>query len=664
MTNRQMRGMNTIKPKSIFALILFSILTFGLASIATSAGTRITNNGFEDSFPKTAGGYVVWQGQDGNDWEIFLYNANDGSGPFPITDNTYPDINPETDGKYVTWVAGAALLGEIFLYNIETQETRRITDNTQLDHYPKIVDGIVVWVSHSDGVDALVGPGDIVLYDIAENDNAENVITHNISEPVDPGNINDDYAFRFDGNRIQWVQRIPPLGHMLTYVYDLATKKYYRYYTPDDDADNSVLPYLEDVETGAITYLTLEKGLDLQDDPQSDGDFSVSAPKIGGSDSEILLSDRQIKRGCQITANSIEDTQPVIKDNIVVWKGGKENRSEIYLYEIQPLFANAGYDFEMDIANVDQMVIRGKAGGGANEYRWLLGETALTDWLPVVDGQAPLDLANESGFAAGQQTLTLEVTDGITVLSDHLTMDLQDWPLELVSPADSSIQLQGIYPEFMWSSPSYKNFKIQISQTPGFRAAETVTYPSATDEWMIGTITSFTADDTTTQSLDNLLSASPIAYWRVVAMDCYENRKVSETGSFIIACLDDDSDGLCNNVETNTGIYSSETDTGTDPNKADTDNDGLSDGDEINFYSTDPNNSDTDNDGLNDGVEVEILDTNPLLIDSNSNGISDGDEDFDFDGFTNAEEVQCNSDPADATSRCKKALPWLLLLLN
>jgi len=60
-----MWGMKTIKPKSIFALILFSILTFGLASIATSAGTRITNNGFEDSFPKTAGGYVVWQGQDG-----------------------------------------------------------------------------------------------------------------------------------------------------------------------------------------------------------------------------------------------------------------------------------------------------------------------------------------------------------------------------------------------------------------------------------------------------------------------------------------------------------------------------------------------------------------------------------------------------------------------
>ena len=525
--------MRAMKPKSIFALILFSILTFGLASIAASAGTRITTNSFEDSFPKTAGGYVVWQGQSGIDREIFLYNANDGSGPFQITDNTYHDINPETDGRYVTWAAAAAQYGEIFLYDITSSTTTRLTDNLQYDHHPKVVDGMVVWVSHSVGVETMFGPGDIVFYNIAEG------AFHNISAQVDPNNIHDDYAFRFDGNIILWAQHTN-LGGMDNYVYDLAAGLIYRYIVPDDDLDiedngiedNSVLPYLEDVVTGEITYLNPE-GLALQDDLQSEGDFSVSATKLGGSDREILLSDRQIKRGGQITANGIEDTQPVIKDNIVAWKGGEGNNSEIYLYEIQPPFVNAGFDFEMDIANVNQMVIRGKAGGGANEYRWLLGETPLTDWLPVVDGQAPLDLANTSGFASGPQTLTLEVTDGITVLSDHVTMDLQDWPLKLYSPDDNSEQLKGIYPEFTWLS-SYKNFKIQISQTSGFGDAETMTYPSASDEWMIGSIDSFTADAATTQELDTLLSASPIAYWRVVARDAYGNIKATETRSFII----------------------------------------------------------------------------------------------------------------------------------
>ena len=312
--------MKTMKPKSIFALILFSILTLGLASIATSAVTRITNNSFEDSFPKTAGGYVVWQGQSGidGDWEIFLYNANDGSGPTQITDNTYHDIYPETDGNYVTWAAGAAEHGEIFLYNIATSATTRITVDAKLDHHPKIVDGMVVWVSHSVGIDTIFGPGDIFLYDIAGGPPL------NISRLVDPNNIHDDYAFRFDGNRILWAQHTN-LGGMVNYVYDLATGSIYLYIVPDDDEENSI-PYLEDPETGDITYLNPE-GLTLQDNPQIEGDFLVFTRKIDGSDREILLRDRQIKRGGQITANSIEDTQPVIKDNIVVWKGGEENSS-------------------------------------------------------------------------------------------------------------------------------------------------------------------------------------------------------------------------------------------------------------------------------------------------------------------------------------------------
>ncbi|NNK97187.1 MAG: hypothetical protein HKP41_22765, partial [Desulfobacterales bacterium] len=207
--------MKTIKLKSIFALILFSILTFGLASIATSAGTNISSNGFEDSFPKTAGGYVVWQGKAGNDWEIFLYNANNGFGPVQITDNDYGDVNPETDGRYVTWASGAAPYGEIFLYDIATSTTIRITDNAQYDHDPKIVDGVVVWVSHSEGVDKMYGPGDIMLYNAAYGS------YENISQQIDPNNEHDDYAFRFDGERIQWVQNTS--GDMPNYVYDPIT---------------------------------------------------------------------------------------------------------------------------------------------------------------------------------------------------------------------------------------------------------------------------------------------------------------------------------------------------------------------------------------------------------------------------------------------------------
>ena len=42
---------------------------------------------------------------------------------------------------------------------------------------------------------------------------------------------------------------------------------------------------------------------------------------------------------------------------------------------------------------------------------------------------------------------------------------------------------------------------------------------------------------------------------------------------------------------------------GTEPNDADSDDDGLSDGDEVKTHGTDPNDADTDGDGCTDGDE-------------------------------------------------------------
>lgn len=64
---------------------------------------------------------------------------------------------------------------------------------------------------------------------------------------------------------------------------------------------------------------------------------------------------------------------------------------------------------------------------------------------------------------------------------------------------------------------------------------------------------------------------------------------------------------------------------GSDPNKKDSDNDGVTDGEEINVYFTEPNNSDTDGDTLNDGDEI-YLKFSPLLKDTDSNGVLDCDE--------------------------------------
>ena len=57
----------------------------------------------------------------------------------------------------------------------------------------------------------------------------------------------------------------------------------------------------------------------------------------------------------------------------------------------------------------------------------------------------------------------------------------------------------------------------------------------------------------------------------------------------------------------------------------DTDQDGISDENEVLVTGTDPNNADSDNDGLSDGVEVSNR-MNPLDPDMDKDGVSDGEE--------------------------------------
>ncbi len=98
----------------------------------------------------------------------------------------------------------------------------------------------------------------------------------------------------------------------------------------------------------------------------------------------------------------------------------------------------------------------------------------------------------------------------------------------------------------------------------------------------------------------------------------------------------------------------------------DSDNDGLSDWQEL-FYSTDPANPDTDNDGLLDGKELQAG-TNPLDQDTDHDMLTDKEEsevtftdpllsDSDEDGFKDGEEVMAGTNPLDKNSIPSQARP-------
>lgn len=110
------------------------------------------------------------------------------------------------------------------------------------------------------------------------------------------------------------------------------------------------------------------------------------------------------------------------------------------------------------------------------------------------------------------------------------------------------------------------------------------------------------------------------------------------------------------------GADPNDTDTGADDG-ADSDGDGLSDRDEIEFFGTNPNNFDSDGGGVGDGDEV-YFDTDPLdpnddaSLDRDGDGLLNEDEtdffetdpdnfDTDDDGVGDGEEIFNGTDPLD-----------------
>ncbi len=158
-------------------------------------------------------------------------------------------------------------------------------------------------------------------------------------------------------------------------------------------------------------------------------------------------------------------------------------------------------------------------------------------------------------------------------------------------------------------------------------------------------------------AVQKLIIEPPNLTSTVVLMQATQTTVFLQTGTPIAltatAESDADGDGL---------FHFQELTLGTDPILADTDRDGLTDGEEVNVYETNPRNRDSDGDGLTDGDEVNEYGTNPANEDTDGDGLKDGEEvseyntnpnnrDTDRDGFSDGQEItELGTDPLTANS--------------
>ncbi len=99
--------------------------------------------------------------------------------------------------------------------------------------------------------------------------------------------------------------------------------------------------------------------------------------------------------------------------------------------------------------------------------------------------------------------------------------------------------------------------------------------------------------------------------------DAYWNFGIGMTVLGESGSADPDGDGLTNDEEKALG---------TDKRKADSDGDGLKDGEEVKTTNTDALKADSDGDSLSDGNEVNLHKTNPNAVDSDGDTLSDSQE--------------------------------------
>lgn len=194
-------------------------------SRAKDALHLVTTNFYYMLSPSMQGNKVAFQGWDGFDYEIYLYDLESGE-LAQLTDNTFDDVTPSVWGNQVAYVSHPSLTAEVFLwddgelrklssdtkdnacphiwdgkvvwqgfdgedteiYLYDGAKTVKLSSNTWDDEKPVMADNVVAWVSYVDGWDA-----EVVAVDLADN------VTVTLSE-----NMTEDVEVRTAGGKIVW----------------------------------------------------------------------------------------------------------------------------------------------------------------------------------------------------------------------------------------------------------------------------------------------------------------------------------------------------------------------------------------------------------------------------------------------------------------------------
>ena len=286
-------------------LLIIMVVAVASFSYATHVVFQLTNNTGRDDGDSAVGsdvgyelnddGFMVWQGWDGSDWEIFLTDETSVN-PSSFTDNGYNDTRPDinNDGTLV-WQRRIGSDDEIILEDGAGESN--ISNRSDCDDtLPRIGDGgHVTWQGYCD----YTSPTSFSDYDVFLYNGST---ATNISSDHIYGLLNADKAPQVNG-----------LGHVV-WVKSFATYSNVYY------------------SNGASGPVNLSNTTNTVGNPEINDSDEVVWSQDDGNDYEIFFWNGGAPT--QITSNDEDDFLPKINnDGRVVWHGSDGSDNEIFFWD-------------------------------------------------------------------------------------------------------------------------------------------------------------------------------------------------------------------------------------------------------------------------------------------------------------------------------------------
>ncbi|MBN1911069.1 MAG: VCBS repeat-containing protein [Pirellulales bacterium] len=354
--------------------------TFGAQNTPAPSWEKLvlTDNATNDYDYQVSGDYVVWEGYDGHDWEIYLFHRGDfnpDGSPTIITltdnetDDTFASVFDTGTGANVVWIGkdeiGEGQDDEIWFHHESLagqSYTKQLGNNTFADKDPQVSGSHVVWWAN-DGLDT-----EIFMVDIASIQNTPDgdIAPLNLSDNLVP-----DTKPRISGSNVVWTGTRNNTTEVFVYA---------------GEVDDYGKPILRRVTSNARP----------DDNPEIDGNRVVWESKIDTY--EIFLYDIETDLTTQVTANTQDDRYPQISGSDIVWQSNYWSDWDIFHYNAEAQTA------PVDISQTTLAEERPEIADGRVVWRVFTGTNWEVYSYELRSGGTAQNISNSTAYEHQPQT--------------------------------------------------------------------------------------------------------------------------------------------------------------------------------------------------------------------------------------------------------------------